>query len=287
MEFFTLNLLNGVAFGFILFLLASGLSLALGVMGVLNLAHGVLYMVGAYLGWTIAIKLGMNFWLAVLVAAIAAGILGLVMERGFFRYLHGLLNEQVLLTFGFIYFITNIVQWIWGTIPKAPFTAPFLAGSFPVGTYTYPYSRIAAIVIGLILAGGMWWLLDKTKAGAIIRAGMDDKEMTTGLGINVGLVATAIFSLGAFIAGAVGVLGTCIFGITLDLGLDVLLYALVIVVIGGMGSIPGALLGSMIIGIADSFIQGLSPDFAAFSMYFIMIIILLIKPTGLLGKRTV
>jgi branched-chain amino acid transport system permease protein len=287
MEFFVLNLLNGIALGSVLFLLACGLSLALGVMGILNLAHGALYMVGAYVGWTIAMQQGWNFWLAVLAGAATGGLLGLIMERGFFHYLHGRLNEQVLLTFGFLYILTNLSQWIWGTIPKAPFTAPFLATSFPIVGFTYPLGRVATIVIGVILAIGLWWLIDKTKTGAVIRAGMDDKEMTTGLGINVGLVSTVVFSLGALIAGAAGVLGANLFGVNLDLGLSVLLYALIVVVIGGMGSIQGALLGSMVIGIVDSFIKGLNPDIGYFSMYLIMIIILLIKPVGLLGKRKI
>jgi branched-chain amino acid transport system permease protein len=133
----------------------------------------------------------------------------------------------------------------------------------------------------------LWWLLDRTKTGAVIRAGIDDKEMTTGLGINVGLVSTAVFVLGAFIAGAAGVLGANLFGVNLDLGLSILLYALIVVVIGGMGSIPGALLGSMIIGIVDSFVKGLNPELGYFSIYLIMIVILLIKPVGLLGKRRI
>jgi len=287
MEFFALNLLNGIAFGSILFLLASGLSLALGVMGILNLAHGALYMVGGFVGWTIAIQQGWNFWLAVLAGAVTAGLLGLLMERGFFRYLHGRLNEQVLLTFGLIYILRNLTRWIWGPIPKAPFTAPLLSGSFPVGDYTYPFSRIATIFIGIILAIALWWLLERTRIGATIRAGMDDKEMATGLGINVGLVSTAVFSLGAFIAGGAGVIGAHLFGVNLDLGLSVLLYAVIIVVVGGMGSIVGALSGSMVIGIVDSFIKGLNPELGYFSIYLIMIIILLIKPSGLLGKRKI
>jgi branched-chain amino acid transport system permease protein len=287
MEFFVLNLLNGIALGSILFLLAAGLSLALGVMGILNLAHGALYMVGAYVGWTIAVDQGLNFWLAVLVAAIVGGLLGLVMERGFFRYLHGRLNEQVLLTIGFLYILTNLTRWIWGPIPKASFTAPFLSGTFPVGDYTYPFSRIATIVIGILLAVGLWWLLERTRTGAVIRAGIDDREMTMGMGINVGLVSTAVFVLGAFIAGAAGVIGANLFGVDLDLGRDILLYALIVVVLGGLGSIPGALLGSMLIGIVDSFIKGLNPELGYFSIYLIMIIILLIRPTGLLGKRKI
>jgi branched-chain amino acid transport system permease protein len=287
MDFFAINLLNGVALGSVLFLLACGLSLALGVMGILNLAHGALYMVGAYVGWTIAMQQGWNFWLAVLAGAVAGGLLGLIMERGFFRYLHGRLNEQVLLTFGLLYILTDVSRWIWGSVPKAPFTAPFLSGSFPIMGYTYPFSRIATIFIGVILAIGLWWLIEKTRAGAVIRAGIEDQEMATGLGINVGVVSTAVFVLATFIAGGSGVLGANLLGVSPQLGMDILLYALIVVVIGGMGSIQGALLGSMVIGIVDSFIKGLNPDIGYFSMYLIMIIILLIKPVGLLGKREI
>ena len=285
MDFFALNLLNGIAFGAILFLIATGLTLTLGVMGIFNLAHGALYMVGGLVGWTIAIHQGWNFWLAVLAGAIAGGLLGLIMERGFFRYLQGMFNEQVLLTFGLLYILTNLCLWIWGAVPKASFTAPFLSGSFPIMGHMYPFSRIATIFIGIIIAIGLWWLIDKTRAGAVVRAGMDDKEMTTGLGINVGLVSTAVFTLGALLAGAAGVLGAHLFGVSLNLGLSVLLYSVIVVVIGGMGSIQGALLGSMVIGIADSFIKGLNPDLGYFSMYLIMIIILLVKPAGLLGRK--
>lgn len=284
-EFFTLSLLNGIAFGFILFLLASGLSLALGVMGILNLAHGALYMVGGFIGWTIAMRYGLNFWLAVLAGGVIGGVLGLVMERGFFRYLYKQLNEQVLLTFGLIYILKNLTRWFWGSVPKASFTASLLSGSFPIMGYTYPVSRIAAIFIGIIVAIGLWWLLERTRVGAIIRAGMDNKEMSTGLGINVGMVSTAVFCLGTFIAGAAGVIGAHLLGVTVEHGLDILLYAIIVVVVGGMGSIQGALAGSMVIGVVDSLIKGLNPDIGYFSIYLIMIIILLVKPTGLLGRR--
>ena len=285
MDFLIINLLNGVAFGAILFLLASGLSLALGVMGILNLAHGALYMVGGFIGWTIGIKCGLNFWLAVLSGAIAGGLLGLVMERGFFRYLRGRLNDQVLLTFGLLYILRNTSLWVWGAVPKASFTAPFLSGSFPIMGYTYPYSRIGTIVIGIILATSLWWLMEKTRAGAVVRAGIDNKEMSMGMGVNVGAVSSSVFVLAAFIAGGSGVIGANLFGVSLKLSMDILLYALIVVVVGGMGSITGALLGGMIIGIVDSFVKGISPDIGYFSLYFIMIIILLVKPTGLMGRK--
>ena len=286
MELIVLNLLNGISFGAILFLLGSGLSLIFGVMGILNLSHGALYMVGAFIGWTIAVHHGLNFWLAVLAGGLAAGLLGLIMERGFFRHLHGMMNEQVLLTFGFIYILTNLCLWIWGGMPRAPFTTPSLSGSFHIiGDWTYSTARIAIAGIGIALAVGLWWLQEKTRIGAIIRAGMDNKEMTTGLGINYGLVAAAVFVLGCFIAGAAGVIGAHLFGVTLELGMSILLLALVVVVVGGKGSVQGALIGGVLIGLIISFGKALFPELSMFVVYLTMIIILLIKPSGIMGKR--
>lgn len=284
MKLVVLNMLNGLSFGAILFLVASGLSLVLGVMGILNLAHGALYMVGAFVGWTIAIQLGLNFWLAVLAGGIAAGLLGLIIERGFFHRLHGMLNEQVLLTFGFVYILTNLCLWIWGPVPKPPFTASILSGSFPLMGQSYPIARISTIFIGIALAIGLWRLQNKTRVGAIIRAGMDDKEMITGLGINYGLMATAVLCLGAFIAGAAGVIGAQLFGVNLELGLSVLLLAMAVVVVGGVGSVQGSLLGGMLIGLIISFGKALFPELAMFFVYLAMLLILLIKPSGMLGR---
>jgi branched-chain amino acid transport system permease protein len=286
MELIILNVLNGVSFGAILFLLCSGLSLTFGVMGILNLSHGALYMVGAYVGWSIAVHQGLNFWLAVLAGGLVAGLLGLIMERGFFRHLHGMINEQVLLTFGFIYILTNLCLWIWGGVPKAPYTAPSFSGSFDiVGDWTYSKARLVVTGIGIALAAVLWFLQEKTRIGAIIRAGMDNKEMTIGLGINYGLVATFVFILGCFIAGAAGVIGASLFGVTLDLGMSILLLALVVVVVGGKGSVQGALVGGILIGLIISFGKALFPQISTFLVYLVMIVILLIKPSGIMGKK--
>jgi len=159
-----------------------------------------------------------------------------------------------------------------------------LSGSFPIGDWYYPVHRIATIGIGLILAIALWWLQEKTRVGAIVRAGMDDKEMTTGLGINQGRVTYLVFFLGAFMAGIAGVVGTQLLGVNLDMGWDILLLALIVLVVGGIGSIQGALLGAMVIGIINAFGVALFPEIAMFLMYLVMIIILLIKPTGLLPR---
>ena len=286
MTIFLLALLNGLSFGSILFLFASSLSLILGVMGILNLTHGALYMIGAYVGWTVAVQFGLSYWLATLVGGVAAGLVGLIIERGLLQRLYKQLSEQVLLCFGLIYVLTNITQWIYGPETKPPFTAPLLSGSFDLGGWAYPHSRIAIILIGLVLAAGLWWLQDKTKVGAILRAGMDDKETTTGLGINLSRVNFAVFSLGAFIAGFAGVIGAQMIGASLNLGMNVLVLALVVVVIGGLGSVQGALLGGIIIGCIDSIGKTYFPELAMFTIYFAMMVMLLVRPSGLFGRGT-
>lgn len=193
---FLLGLLNGVSFGMVLFLVASGLSVIFGLMGILNMAHGALYMVGAYVGWTVAVQHGLSFGLATLAGGIVAALVGLVIERGFLRHLYKQPNAQVLLTFGFIYILANLSQWIWGPDFRGPFTAPFLSGSFQIVGRSYPTARIGIIFIGLLVAVGLWWLQNKTRVGAIVRAGMDNKEMTGGLGINLARVSMAVFFFG-------------------------------------------------------------------------------------------
>ena len=284
MEFVGISLLNGISFGIILFLLTIGLSLTLGLMGIVNLAHGVLFMVGGYIGWTVAVQLGLNYWLAVLLGGIAAGLVGLAIEQGFLRHLHMRANEQVMLTIGFIYILTNLSLWVWGGLPRAPFVASALSGSFPILGGEYPIYRMATIGIGLILVVALWWLQEKTRFGAIVRAGMDDKEMTIGLGINLERVTYLVFFLGAFMAGIAGVIGAQLLGVNLDMGWDILLLALIVLVVGGIGSIPGALLGSIVIGITNAFGIALFPELAMFLMYLVMIIILLVKPAGLMPR---
>lgn len=285
MDIFAIVLLNGIAFGTVLFLVASGLSIVLGVMGILNLAHGAIYMVGAYVGWTVAIQYKLNFGLAILAAGFSAGMLGLILQLGFLRHLHKRFNEQVLLTIGFIYILTNMSLWVWGGNARAIYTAPVLQSSLPILSWSYPTARIAIIFIGVALVVGLWWLQEKTRVGAIVRAGMDNKEMTLGLGINYGLVSTAVFCLGGFVAGFAGVVGAEFLGAYLDLSTDVLLFALAVVVVGGMGSIQGALMGGLLIGLVDTFSKVLFPEIAMFAPYIAMIVILLARPSGLLGRR--
>jgi branched-chain amino acid transport system permease protein len=285
MDSVVINLLNGLSYGMVLFLIASGMSIVLGAMGITNLAHGAIYMVGAYVGWTVAVKLGATFALGLLAGGFSAALVGLAIERGLLRHLYKRPNEQVLLTFGFIYILSNLCLWIWGGWPRMPFTATFLKGSFEIMGRAYPKARVAVILIGLILAVGLWWLQDKTRMGSIVRAGMDDKETTMGLGINLERAFAVIFFIASFIAGAAGVIGAQLLGVRTSLGLDVLLLALIVIIVGGVGSIQGALLGGILIGMVDSIGRAVFPQFAMFTMYAAMIVVLLIRPAGLLGRK--
>ena len=284
MDLVVLTVLNGISLGSVLFLLACSLSLILGVMGILNLSQGALYMIGGYIGWTLAIECELSFFLAALGAAVAVGLIALAMERGFLRYLYGQLNEQVLLTVGFIYIFTNASLWIWGPNPKAPFTASLLSGSFRIMGWQYPIVRVAIILMGLFLGTGLWWLQEKTRLGAMLRAGMENQEMAMALGINLDRLFAAVFCLGGSMAGLAGVIGAQMLGVYLELSWDVLLYALIVVVIGGMGSVQGAFLGAMLIGLIDAFGKTVFPQFAAYTAYMAMVLLLLIRPRGILGR---
>lgn len=283
MDVVAVNLLNGVSFGVILFLLAAGLSIIFGLMGILNLAHGALYMVAAYVGYTVLNWSG-EYLAALLAGAVTAGVLGVILQQGFLQHLLGRVLDQILLTFGFVYILTNMSLWVWGPYPKASFAPPVLSGSMPIAGYDYPLYRLGIIGIGVVLTIGLWWFQDKTSIGARVRAGMDDKEMTTGLGINLGLLYFGVFFLGAFLAGFAGVVGAALMGASLALAMDILLLAFIVVIVGGVGSIQGALAGAMVIGVIDAFGKAFFPSFAMFTVYLVMIVILLVRPSGLLGR---
>ncbi|MDX2160303.1 MAG: ABC transporter permease [bacterium] len=276
-------LLTGVSYGMILFLIASGLSLILGVMGILNLAHGSLYMLGAYLGLAI-LPVVNNFWVAAAVSGLAVGLIGLILERGFLRRLYKRFNDQVLLTLGFVYIFGNGALWIWGSFPKLGEVPPEFDYSIPMGSLDFPVFRLVLIGIGLGVAALLWYLQNRTRVGAVVRAGMDDREMVLGLGINYGLVSTGVFFLGVVISGIAGFLGSPLRGASWDMGFPILIQALIVVVVGGVGRVEGTLVGAILIGLIDSFGKILLPEFSLFTIYVVFILILLFKPSGLLGR---
>lgn len=291
MDVILLNFLIGISFGCILFLLGTGLSLTMGLMRIVNLSHGALYMVGGYTGLAVA-KLTENlvgrnlcFVLGILAGGICAGLLGLILETGFLRRLYKRELDQVLLTIGFVYILTNLVQWVWGPVPQSGVVPSILSGSIPLGGVTFPVFRLAIIAFGLVAAAGLWLFQERTRIGAIVRAGMDNKEMAMALGINLKMVFTGVFALGAFIAGFCGLIGAPLLGINLGIGWDALLLAMIVVIVGGTGSVQGALVGGLVIGLIDAYGKAFFPELAYFTMYIVLIIILLFRPSGLMGRK--
>ena len=276
--------LNGLAYGVLLFLLSVGLTLIFGMLDVVNLAHGSYYMLGAYAGLTLVAVTG-NFWLAVLVAPAAVALIGAAVERTCLRplYRRGPL-DQVLLTFGLIYVFEDLVKWIWsGRIRSIPTPALF-SDSVTIFGATIPSYRLFVIVFGLAMAAALWALIEKTRLGAIIRAGVFDSEMTAGMGINIHRVFTGVFAFGAGLAGLSGVIAGPIQSAYPPMGASILVPALIVVVVGGLGSLKGSLAGSLIIGQAETFGKVWLPGASMLMIYVVMALILLFRPQGLFGR---
>jgi len=276
--------LNGLSYGVLLFLLSVGLTLIFGMLDVVNLAHGSFYMLGAYAGLAVIAATG-NFWLSLALAPVAVGIVGAAVERSCLRplYRRGPL-DQVLLTFGLIYVFEDVVKWIWGGRIRSIPTPDLLSGSVSVLGATIPSYRVFVIAFGLVMAVALWLLIERTRLGAIIRAGVFDSEMTSGLGINIQRVFTAVFAFGAALGGLSGVIAGPIQSAFPSMGVTILIPALIVVVVGGLGSLKGSLVGSLIIGQAETFGKAWLPEAAMLIIYVVMAGIVLIRPQGLFGR---
>jgi branched-subunit amino acid ABC-type transport system permease component len=276
--------LNGLAYGALLFLLAVGLTLIFGMLDVVNLAHGSFYMLGAYAGLVMISATG-SFWLALLAAPLAVGLVGMGIERVCLRPLYRRPPlDQVLLTFGFIYLFEDLIKAIFGgKIRSIPAPALF-ASSVTVGDFTYPSYRLFVIAFGLTVAVALWLLLERTRLGSIIRAGVYDVEMTAGLGINIHRVFTGVFAVGAALAGLSGVIAGPIQSAFPAMGVGILIPALIVVVVGGLGSLKGSLAGSLIIGQAETFGKAWLPEVAMLIIYVVMALVVLLRPQGLFGR---
>ncbi len=279
-----IHILNGVAFGMLLFLLAAGLSLIYGLMKILNLTHGSFYLVGGYIGLTVMQVTG-SFVLALIAAVLAIALLGAIIERFFLRRFH--LDElpQTLVTFGFLFIFSDLSLWIWGGNPLMLNVPHIFQGSLPMGYYAYPYYRLFLIAVGLLVAGGLWWFQERTRLGTMLRAGVDDAEIARALGINVSLLFTLVFAVGAGLAALAGVLAGPVLSLYPGADFEVLIFAFVVVVIGGLGSLRGALAGALLVGILDDFGKAFFPQFALFTVFVPMAVILVMRPTGLFGRQ--
>ena len=284
MDTFIVVCLSGISYGFVLFLVSTGLSLVLGLMGIVNLAHGALFMTGAYTGTYVA-KQTNSLALGVLVGAALSTAVGFIIERGFLRFLYRKELMQILLTLGLVHIITNIHQWIYGGWPQSGFIPSYLRHTLTIGNLGFPYYRLSVIVVGAAVAIILWLFQEKTKIGAIVKAGMDDAQMTTGLGINLTPINIGTFCLGAFLAGFAGVVGAAsLGGFNLGSGESIFFLAIGVCIVGGVGSIQGALVGALMIGLAVNFAGTYAQPVAIFVMYIMMIIVLLFKPKGLISR---
>lgn len=283
-KFWLIQTFNGVSYGALLFLLASGLTLIFGVMRIVNLAHGSYFLLGGYVALSVIWATGS--WLAALPAAAAAiGLVGLLMERVFLRPLGFDPLRQVLLTVGFAFLFQQAALDIWGGDNLIIDPPAALNGSWVVGGLHLPVYRVFMIATAVAIGLALWLAMEKTRAGAVVRAAVDDAEMARGVGIDTSRVSMFIFALGAFLAALGGVIGGAFLGIYPGLDFEVLPIAFAVVIIGGMGSLPGAAVGSLLVGLADNFGKALFPELAYFSLYAPMVLILAIKPTGLLGRE--
>jgi branched-chain amino acid transport system permease protein len=279
-----INTLNGISYGMLLFLLAAGLSLIYGLMKILNLTHGSFYLVGGYLGLTIVRATG-SFVLALIVAPIVIALLGAVIERFFLRRFH--LDElpQTLVTFGFLFIFADMSLWIWGGDPEMLSVPRIFAHSVPMGDYAYPVYRLFLIAVGLVIAAGLWWFQEHTRLGTMLRAGVDDAEIARALGIDVSLLFTLVFASGAALAAFGGVLAGPVLSVYPGADFEVLILAFVVVIVGGLGSLRGALAGALLVGILDDFGKVFFPQFALFTVFVPMAVILVVRPTGLFGRQ--
>ena len=277
MQFWVIQTLNSLALGGLLFLLAAGFSLIFGLMRIANLTHGAYYMLGAYIGVSI-LKVIPNLWVAALLGGLVVAVFGGLVERFILRKLAGNELGQVLVTLGFAYIIADFCLVMWGGDPIPVPTPESLESPIEIAGFMFPAYRLAVVVIALATGVGLYLLMERTRLGAMIRAGVDDMQMARAVGIPVS-------RLGSALAGAGGILGGPIMSAYPGLDFDMLPLALIVVILGGVGSLIGAFVGSFIIGFVYTFGIALFPQFAYVILFLPMIVVIAFRPRGLFGRQ--
>jgi branched-chain amino acid transport system permease protein len=277
---------NSMALGGLLFLLSAGFSLIFGLMRIPNLMHGSFFMLGAYFGVTLLSR-GMNFWIAALLSALAMAVIGGVIERFLLRRLEGQILPQVLLTLGFAFIIGDVCLMLWTGDPWQPATPDHLRGVVQMGGLYFPIYRLVIVMVALVIAVALWLLVDWTRLGAMIRAGVDDAPIARVVGIKVSQLFTLIFCLGAALAAFAGVMGAPYLSVYPGLDFEMLPLALIVVILGGSGSLLGALVGSFLIGFLYNFGLAMVPDLAYVILFLPMLLVLVLRPQGLFGRVVV
>ncbi|NTC82570.1 branched-chain amino acid ABC transporter permease [Agrobacterium tumefaciens] len=290
MSFFLFNALNGLQLSMLLFLMAIGLTIIFGLMDTLNLAHGAFYMVGAYFGYALFSTTG-NFWLALLIAPLLPILIGFVLQ---FFVLQPLKDkgrsahlDMALLTFGLLFFVIGAIDLIFFETLGLTFLSidkpEFLRGAVNIGIL-YPTYRLFIIIVGLTVALSAWFLLERTVLGAVVRAGVDDNEMVRAMGINIYLVFALVFALGCGLAGFAGVVAGAELSIDVNMGVQILIPTLVVVILGGLGSVKGCFIGAIIVGMTDTLTQAYLPEASTFAIYILLTATLIVRPLGLFGR---
>jgi branched-chain amino acid transport system permease protein len=290
--------LNGVQLGVTLFLLAAGLTLVFGIMGVINLAHGSLYMVGAYAA-AAAAKFTGSFLLAIPAGLAAAALTGMVVEYVVVRKLYARDHlDQVLATFGLILFFNQSIVLLFGRQPMFVQIPPALSGAVDLGLFAYPVYRLCIIAVGLLTAGGLFLLIQRTRLGMLVRAGATHRDMVQALGVDIRMLYTIVFGLGALLAGLAGLMTGPLLSVQVGMGEQILILTFVVVVIGGLGSVAGAFWGALLVGVVDTSLRAFLPQImrlmmnnsqadalasgvSAMGVYLVMAIVLLVRPKGL------
>jgi branched-chain amino acid transport system permease protein len=282
---FLIQLLNGLQYGLLLFLVASGLTLIFGIMGIINLAHGSFYMIGAYMAFSLSTLTG-SLFVAIVVGIVLSVVLGIVLEWALFSHLYRRDHlEQVLLSYGLILVFEELRSIIVGNDVHGVSVPDLLNWSFPLTeTLSYPVYRLFMSAVCIVLAALLWLLIARTRVGMMIRAGASNREMTQSLGVNINLVYRLVFALGVALAAFAGMLAAPVSSVYPGMGTQVLIICFVVVVIGGIGSVWGALVAALLIGLADTFGKVLLPEAAGVIVYLLMAAILLWRPEGLFRR---
>jgi branched-chain amino acid transport system permease protein len=284
LEFYLQNALGGLAYGSLLFLIASGLTLIFGLMRIINLAQTAFYLLGAYVGLTLVAH-GVNFWLASLAGGVLTMALGLAVYSAFLHKYHADPLTSLLLTLGFALILDDGVLAIWGGDPHSISAPPGLGGSLQFDALVFPIYWLAVIAISLVIAAILFVSLQRTMLGVIIRASVDDEEMARGLGVDVNRAFYVVFAAGALIAGIGGLLGGPITSAYPGLDGELTPLAFAVVIIGGMGSLSGALIGSLVIGLVNAFGKAMFPELSYFTIFVPVALIMAFRPQGLFGRK--
>ncbi|SFE98738.1 branched-chain amino acid ABC transporter permease [Alteribacillus iranensis] len=283
MSFVLTNLLSGLTYGMLLFLMAAGLSIIYGLMRIINLAHGSFFILASYVAYTF-IRSGMNFWIGLVLAVIVIVLLAFVIEKFLISKVQSSETDQVLLTLGLIFVLGDLSLWIWGGDFLSVPVPGILNFSIEVGEIYFPAYRLFVLFVGILFAVLLWYFENKTKIGMVVRAGVDDMKMVSALGFNIKLMFTGVFLFGAGLAAIGGVLGGPILGMYPTMEYEILVNSLIVVIIGGLGSWKGAFIGAILVGLVDVFGKLYVPTFSMALIFVLMVVILMFKPTGLFGR---